>query len=298
LFGEVNVIMTDDVGPDLAAPPRRVSMPARAVIFLGGRMSMFGWVLLGLSMIFGWELIGKVHLAQRQFGGEMSIADGVVTGSKRAGRHSQGAPVYANHYVFTGPDGKEYDGVSYAAGTRLEEGRSVKIEYAADNPAASRIEGMRHDTQGFPVFVVIFPLAGFVCIVAGAVRARKDYHLLVNGEVGVGKLKSKKRTNVFVNRRQVVNLVFQFTAKNGKSYFVSTKTNQPGKLQDQEYEGLLYDPRRPSRAVMVHSLPGMPKVDAMGNVRIGSSLQAVPSLLVPAAVIVENVVFALAIFIV
>ena len=84
------------------------------------------------------------------------------------GKTSRGTPVYANNYVFTTSDGKEFNGVSYATGQQLQAGTVVKIEYRQDNPSISRIQGMRRKILGaFGLIAVIFPIVGFFLFFPG-----------------------------------------------------------------------------------------------------------------------------------
>ena len=64
----------------------------------------------------------------------------------------------------------------------------------------------------------------------------------------------------------------------------------PEKLQDQEFEGIIYDPNDQSAAVMVDAIPGSPRITAAGIVPKRWTAAAV-SLLVPLLAIGGNAAF-------
>ena len=131
----------------------------------------------------------------------------------------------------------------------------------------------------------------FIALGAGLVlaalwRGMKANYLLANGVLGLGTLKSKKVIkHDSSGDPSVWKLTFEFIANDGRTHDVSTSTTEPGKLEDQEYEGLLYDPRRPSRAVMMDTLPGAPKIDGAGHITVGNRAHAVFARIGPPAVL-------------
>jgi len=170
----------------------------------------------------------------------------------------------------------------------------VTVEYPEGKPEISRIKGLRvRPFDAGPMLVVIFPLVGLGVMVPGLLMGHKANRLLATGMLGLGRLKSKEATNMKVNDRTVYKLTFEYEAHDGATYEVVAKTSNTENLTDDEYEGLLYDPYRPSYAVMMDSLPGSPKIDGLGHIRSGHPLRDLAALLLPAVVFVGHGIAAL-----
>jgi hypothetical protein len=139
-----------------------------------------------------------------------------------------------------------------------------------------------------------FVAIGLACVITGLLRGAKASRLLANGLLGLGTLKSRKvvkydsQGNEFVCR-----LTFEFVAHDGNAYEVATNTTETKVLEDQEYEGLVYDPRKPSRAVLMDNLPASPRIDAAGNVDVGNRAYATFALVLPPVVILGHGIYAL-----
>ncbi len=145
---------------------------------------------------------------------------------------------------------------------QLSRGKIVEVEHERGDPDDSRIAGMRRAMFGPGVsVVVIFPLIGFVLVLYGFRRGLRGTTLLANGIFGVGKLKAKEPTDTRINNRTVYKLTFEFVAEDGKTYEAVESTDTPERLEDKNEELLLYDPFRPSNALMVDDLPGHPEID-------------------------------------
>jgi hypothetical protein len=142
--------------------------------------------------------------------------------------------------------------------------------------------------------VLLFPLIGLAFIAFGLMNGLKANRLLAEGKVGLGILKTKTPTGASVNNQPVYKLFFEFTADDGSSYEVVSKTSLPDSLEDEAEERLLYDPYRPSNAVMLDNLPGSPDIDEMGQILAGSLRQSLLPLLLPAlTLLVHGAVFLL-----
>ena len=61
-----------------------------------------------------------------------------------------------------------------------------------------------------------------------------------------------------VNRRPVYKLTFEFIDADGLARQTIVKTEQTGRLEEDSFEQLLYDPRRPSHAALLDHIPGEP----------------------------------------
>ena len=277
-------------GVNLAGPPRPVPLLVRCRVLLGSPVGQIGWFFFGFGMIFFWAFVLNSELPTwASFRGELETARGVVTHVEATKASENHARIYANHYSFTGPDRIQYEGVSYSTGTQRHKGDAVIIEFPKGNPATSRIQGMRMGQFGAAVvFVLIFPLVGLGFMLPGLWSGIKANRLLVNGKEALGTLKSKVPTNVKVNKRTVYKLTFEFVAEDGYTYQAVAKSHRPEILEDEAQEPLLYDPSDPRNAVMLDSLPGLPRIDERGQIQTRSHLKALLVLILPALTIIGH----------
>jgi hypothetical protein len=274
-------------------------MSLRLTLLLGGA-GQFGWFFLGFGMIFVWLFTLQSDWSFLWFWGAVETARGTIVrvdktrSSEGGGEGSDGTPIYACRYRFTRPDGVEHTGVSYVVGRPVDEAEAgpVTIEFPKGRPERSRVRGMRR--APFPAiaaFPVIFPIIGMVFAGHRLASGRKAIRLLKNGALALGSLESKRATNVTVNDRRLYALTFTFKADDGQTYHVTSKTTDPENLEDEPKERLLYDPIRPSSAVMFDALPGSPRMDGQGQFLPGQSWSAV-LLIIPLATVIGHGIWA------
>lgn len=287
-------------GCNLSGPPRNVPFLVALRLLFGGGLNQLGWLFGGVGMIFFWMFtLNGDYSSFRYFRGELGTAQGIVREVRKTSfsvggsKHSKGTPVYEYRYSFTAPEGGQYTGVSYSTGQVYNVGARAIIEYPKGNPSISRIRGLRRSVFGPNVaFVVIFPLLGFAMVAAGLRRGFRAMRLLVHGKVSQGKLVSKVATNARVNNQPVYKLTFEFQADDGFSYQTVVRTHACRVLEDEPQEPLVYDPVDPTNAVLLDSLPGGPRVDASGALRVANPILGLLSLLLPAICIVGHGTYA------
>jgi len=281
---------------NLAGPPRPVPFLVRLRVLFGGFTSQFGWFFLGFGLIFVWVFTANMNLkGWLALRGELENTQGVITKIERhtasRGKHRGTRTYYQHYYSFKGPDGVEYTGFSNQDFSR-KVGEKVTILYPKDMPDVSKISGMRASVIGpMGLIPVIFPVIGLCLVIAGFRKGLKANHLLANGELGKGQLKSKEKTKTQINKQPVYKLTFEFSTPEGTSYEVFAKTHLPEKLEDQQEEPLLYEPMCPKNAVMLDNLPGAPRIDENGNIRAGSPLVALLNLIIPLVSVIGHGVY-------
>jgi hypothetical protein len=283
----------------ITLPPRRVPFLVRCSVLFGGVINQMGWLFFGFGLIFFWAFgLNSDVTSFLYFLGERETVRGTIISAGRpvasegGSDTSEGTPIYANYYAFRTPDGRQYQGVSYATGRQLQEGSSALVEYCKNNPSISRIKGMRRAIFGpFGLISVLFPLVGFFIIYAGLKKGFKASRLLKHGRIGLGKLKSKVPTNTRINEQRVYQLTFEYSPDEGGTYEVVTKTHLVDALEDDEQEKLLYDPYKPSYAVMFDNLPGSPRIDELGNIRARSMLRSLAFLVIPLVTIIGHGIY-------
>jgi hypothetical protein len=284
---------------NLAGPPRNVPLSVRIRVLFGGFLNQFGWIFFGFGLVFVWAFTLNADLTSwYRFQGQLDITEGKVIGSKKTlfsegeKSHYKDTHVYAIHYAFTAADGTEYKDLSYITGKQFEQGQKVSVEYPQGKPQISRIKGMRRKPVGFFGFLpALFPLIGLLFIIRGIKKGIKANRLLTLGEQTTGKLKSKEKTKTKVDKKPVYKLTFVFNTPDGMTYEAMAKTHETGKLEDQTEEPLLYEPMRPSYAVMLDDLPGNPRINDNGNIQAGSAAGPIMMLIIPLATIIGHGIY-------
>jgi hypothetical protein len=282
-----------------AAPPRPVPSWVRLQVLFGGYLNQFGWLFLGFGMIAVWLFVCRADLTSwYRFRGPLETAPGRVIASSDTGasvggsKHSRGTPVYKNEFSFV-VDGKEYRGVSYATGRQLSARRAVTVEYLPAKPQVSRIQGMRTNVFGPEViFAVLFPLVGLGIVIAGLRRGVRECDLLANGVPTSARLLSKEPTGSRVNNRMVYKYTFTFKTLEDQVCQASDNTDADRFVDDAE-EHIVYDPRRPERAVLLDNLPGAPEIGEDGHLIGHRPMLALGYCILPLATILGHGYWAL-----
>ena len=270
----------------ISSPPRRVPLSLQVVNFFNG-FSQIGWLLFGFGMIFFWVFTLNADFSFATFRGPHETVSGRVTSVENTNASENDVQVQANHYEYA-VAGNLMTGTSYSTGASATPGDTVTIEYDEDDPARSRIEGMRRAIFGPAVaFVNIFPFVGLVLLIPATITGMKRNRLLREGLVANGKLISKSPTNMTVNRRPVMELRFEFTARDGRRYEAKARTTDTDRLEDEATEPLLYDPSDPERAYLMDEAPARPEIEPNGDLR-GNAAAAIRKLILPAIVIAAH----------
>ncbi len=269
--------------------PRSVPLVARMRLLAGSMLTLIFWGVFAFTMIFIWGFSVDKSVAELwRFSGPLETMAGVVTGHRELSIHINKSAVVLTEYRFI-VDNTTFTGGSCETGRHLETGASVTVEFPKGDPSYSRIRGMRATPMGASaLFMLAFPLVPIPFLVYGFVRGRRHIGLLREGVVGRARLRSKRPTNVRVNRQPVFEYIFEFTAADGQVHEVVARAYQPGKFQDEKEEPVLYDPMEPSRAALLDALPGEPHFDEMGGIRMRSPVGSLLGGLVPVAVLLVH----------
>jgi len=274
---------------NLRPPPRAVPLGVALTNLFGGFENFMGWFFFGFGMIFAWFAGYRADYSFITFTGAKGLADGRVVAIRETnasvggGKHSQGTPVYEYRFTYT-VNGAEFEGLSYRTGTSFGEGDRVQVEYLLRDPSRARIEGMRRNYfDPWILFVLIFPAVGIGFIQAGFRRGLRANRLLAWGRITHGRFVSMEATGGKINNQVIYKLFFDCTAADGRRHTAIARTHLVERLQDEEQEPLLYDPRAPERAVLVDELPGAPGIDARGQLVTASYWNLLKALALPAA---------------
>jgi Protein of unknown function (DUF3592) len=263
--------------------PRRVPLSLQVVNFFNG-FSQMGWLFFGFGMIFFWAFTSNADLSFLTFRGPHETVDGRVTKVEETGASVNEVQVRANHYEYS-VAGNFLTGTSYSTGPSVATGEMVTIEYDQDDPARSRIEGMRRAMFGPGVlFVALFPLIGLVLLIPATITGLKRNRVLRDGLIANGKLISKRMTNVRINRMPLYELCFEFTSRDGRRCEAKARATDTDRLEDERQEPLLYDPADPARAYLLDDAPARPEFEPNGDLR-GNPARAIRMMILPAVVI-------------
>jgi hypothetical protein len=205
-------------------------------------------------------------------------------------RSSSGRAIYAIGYAFNLNE-NEYESTSYQTGGAPAAGTEVTVEYVTGRPHISRIEGLRRATLG-PVGLVaaLIPLAALLVVARGLVKGIRAIRLLAIGKLTTGRLISKMPLGPFGRHQKVpvYKLLFEFTDETGKTHEAKTQTQWTERLEDEEKESLLYNPRRPSYAVVLDDLPASPRIDESGDIQLKPAGKPLSCLVVPGITVIGH----------
>ncbi len=273
----------------LAYPPRSVPLLVRVQAIFGGFSSQFGWLFFGFGMLFVW-IFGLTTVINSTYFWLSSVetAPGTVASIQHTDASENEQPVMANQYIFRVERlEQEFRGESYTTGTQYSVGDDVTIEYVANNPEISRIQGTRAGTfSAWALCIVgIFPLVGLAFIGVSLMQGFTGTRLLKHGKVTTGRLVDKSPTSTRINDQTVYKLTFEFIADDSRRYKASARSHKPHNLQDEAYEQIVYDPHNPANAVLVDNLPGSPDIDEFGEIHAHSAAKSLLVLILPLLVL-------------
>ncbi len=276
---------------------RGVPVSVYAVSLFGGFANLFGCIWLSISMIAVWVFVPLTDVSSLwKFSGEMVQATGRVIDlegtnySEGGSDDTPGTPVFAVRYEFTDSRGVAHQGRSYTLGSLHAPGAPVKVEYRADDPEVSRIVNARSAPAPIWVLLVImiFPTIGVLFLLFGLREGIRRASLLGNGELVRGKLAGKSPTNTRINNRQVYKFEYEFEAHDGSRHIAVARSHEAQRLEDEEFEQILYHPRNPSRSCVVDALPAGVTIGPDGGFRAPHPLHTLGILLPPLILLAVN----------
>lgn len=106
--------------------------------------------------------------------------------------------------------------------------------------------------------LLVFPGLGLVFVGYGIQRGRKHLALIENGRTGQAKYDCESKTQVMVNCRVLIKLIYRFQTPDGLSHKAIAYTNKPEKFKSGDHEKLVfYDPDKPSCNILWDKLTHM-----------------------------------------
>jgi hypothetical protein len=266
----------------LSGPPRSVPLSVRLRILFGGFGNQFGWFFFGFGMIFVWVFGGTATLHDLVFfSGDLAVADARITDVVETNVTIDERRVYEYQYAYR-VDDIALDGATQAMEGKYHVGDRVVVEYPVRSHERSRIRGLSISDDWVALVCTIFPLIGLIFIFFGVRKGFKGARLLRHGKQATGVLISTEPTNCKVNEQMVYKFTFRFKADDARTYEVVARTHVTERFarMDSYREPLLYNPWKPSDAILLDDLPGGPRINENGEIH-GTSLSMLRLLIIP-----------------
>lgn len=141
--------------------------------------------------------------------------------------------------------------------TSRQPGDTVTVIYSDEHPEVAKIEGM--DYKPAPFFILILMmiplLIGLILLLSQIPNYKKTLRLIREGVIGEAIFISMTSTNIKINDKRVMKLLFRFKTITGE-YEFTYKTNHPEAFRTSGIKHpILYDPENPNCAILVQALP-------------------------------------------
>jgi|GEM_PF-6456975 len=134
---------------------------------------------------------------------------------------------------------------------------------------------------------LLFTFIGVYFLRKGLNQGLLARHLLINGAMTKGKIVSWEETNTRINDEPVIAYTFEYQAED-VTYQITEKTHLYQRLEDDDEEPILFDPRSPQDAIAIDVLPMELEVGRNGQLIFANGagiLKLVLQLLIPAVCI-------------
>lgn len=235
---------------------RNLSLWLKIKVFFGGFNVLFGGIFLFIGLFCTVVFVSQMSLKDIMFSKQSPVTKGTITDISGTSSYVNEQQVYKYSYKYK-VDDKQYNGFSYKVGyEKLEE---VRVQYLKKNHSISRIEGMK--ISSFPIwimlFLFIFPIVGAVIMFLGIRKNLKYIRILSIGRVAFGAYSHQENTGASVNKKPVVRMYFNYVTHNNENAQAYGETYQTYKLQDEQFEPLVYNPNNTSEAIMIDALPSV-----------------------------------------
>ncbi len=251
-------------------PPRQVNLFTKAVILCSGFMQQFGWIFFIMGSLFTWVFLPASTVRYWfEFGKDWKEVPGKVISGEATNSAVNEQTVYRYFHSFE-VNGQRYTGKSFSAGQGFSDGQEVTIRYDAKAPdKSSYVVGS--DRAVFPawvLFILIFPVIGFVFIVNNIRQNIRAIRLLEIGEFTRGTMCSKEGTGTTIKINNTTYPVFKYTFEfeaGGRTHNAACKTHHAWLVEDEQREIILYDKYNPDFNIVFDATANMPNINEQGS---------------------------------
>lgn len=250
-----------------------------------GGVGAVGWFVAAFGATLSAVFVNSADLSQWRFSvGPIEQVEAIVTRVEETSSSINDEKVFRYDYRFVMPEGDALIGSSYtvpSSGRSPQVGQTVTVEYLTASPQISRIAGMRRKPFGPEIlFVLIFPIVGLGLAGYFWTRGRQSVALLARGREAQAALSSEEITSYRVNSQQLYRLTMLYEDEDGRVHEVKKLTANPQLYRGRADVPILYDPRRPTRVLLIEDMPGIAVEQT--TVRSNATAAAWLSLLAPA----------------
>lgn len=251
------------------AIPRNV---ARDYVLRGSKLGarflvMFGlfFLLIGGILTF-FMLPPRILDAIRMNNGELGRTQGTIDAcedtmfNEGSSKHSSSRPVLRLDFSFESSDGTILTGHSFVTNQRREPGSAAEIEYLISDPSLVRVAGTRLNPLGLlTCLVLIFPAIGAGVLFFPWRGRRRRLRLLRNGSFAFAEIIEIQSTNLVINNEPVFKVTTRIEDDGPPIEITSSVRGRDADLAQErlaknERIGILYDPKRPKRALFTANL--------------------------------------------
>lgn len=217
----------------------------------------FLFTVIGLAFIvyFSFQINWKILLAGKD---DFTPAQAFISGYNETQYSVNDSFLFEYHYVYaSGGENVSHGSFLEYAGA-YNTGQEIQVEYLNDSPEISRFSG--RDRRNFDRIMFLGGigglLAGFFFLYPSIRKTRRERKILMAGLPARGTLIQAEPTNLKVNDQTVYKLTYEYSTGRNKSQKFSIRSHMIRNLSEEHSESLVYDPRKPSSAVIVDTLPG------------------------------------------
>lgn len=257
-----------------ADPPRAVPLTLAIQLLFGG-VGQLGWSFIGLGAALAAVFVPGLNWDPLLFHGPRQLVWARVLDVEETGFTRGAGPAHhpstalrdgrrTHAYTFEYEDraGVARRATSYGGSGTFAPGGRAQVEYLERNPNVARILGQHRGPV--PLWVAVFAVFPILGIGFAIYRARKGLRalgLLRTGRVAAARLVARERLDMHIDQKWVHRLTFEYHDDAGQPQTRRVDTHEPRRLTNERAECLLYDPRRPDRAVLLDELPVRIRID-------------------------------------
>lgn len=232
---------------------RRIPQSAKMSLLINGNYGLIALLIFFIGMVMGLNFLSTLDFDEFVYlRGETEVGKGEVLDVFETNTSIDDVSIYGYDYVFHSPT-QDFYWTSYRVGFRYDVGDKVDIEYSSERPYVNRIKGMTNNA-GSGWFASIPTVIGLIWIVVNYFIGARKVDIIAHGELTKGSLTAKEATSMSINDSTVYRLTYQFKAKEGQSYQITTSTHEPEKLGNGG-QFLVYDTRNPVNGLVLNNLP-------------------------------------------
>jgi hypothetical protein len=227
--------------------------------FFGRTSCIIGFLfsLIGLLFIifFSFQINWQIYFAGKK---DLVATQGIITGFQETEYAVNDNPLFSYNYRYNDHSDNTYFGNFMEFEGEYSLGQSVDIEYLRKSPDSSRFMG--RDRRNFDQIMFLGGIGAFLTglffLVPSSRKTRRERRLIMTGLPAEGRLILAEPTNLLINEQPVYNLTFEFKSGRNSSEKCSIRSHLIRNFSNEHREKLIYDPRKPSNAIVIDTLPG------------------------------------------